>query len=108
MTANPHVCLVSAQTIANLIPLLQESPSKAVFLFTNSTEKEVERLKKVVSPRGIKVETIKIDPFNFTDMAARCDELLEKFNKNLTLNVTGGTKITALAAFNSFYTADAR
>lgn len=108
MTANPHVCLISGQTIANLIPLLQENPAKAVFLFTSRTEKEAERLKKVVGPRGIRVETIKIDPFNFNDVADRCDELLEKFNKDLTLNVTGGTKITALAAFNSFYTADAR
>ena len=101
-----HVCLISQQPIANLLPLLLEQPKKAIFLVTTKTKPEAERLKKVVKTRGINVECIHIDPFDFAGSVEQCTRVLAEHGENLVLNVTGGTKVTALAAFQSFFFAD--
>ena len=106
MSSSTHVCLISKQPIPNLVPLFLEKPEKAIFLVSEETKKEAERLDKVVSERGVKVERLSIDPFHFSGVTEICNKLLERHSGNLVLNVTGGTKVAALAAFQSFYFAE--
>lgn len=103
---NIHVCLISEQPIPNLIPLLLEKPKRAIFLVSPEMASQAERLKRVVQPRGIAVD-IKTFPSAYDFMAVEqvCKEVAESADPSdrLVLNVTGGTKIAALASFQVFY-----
>jgi len=58
----------------------------------------------VVRPRGLRVEEREIKPYDFNDVLDTCEAVIkENDGAQLTLNVTGGTKISALAAFQAFF-----
>ncbi len=105
-----HVCLISEQLIPNLIPLLYEKPSMAVLLATDATVNRAEWLADILRPRGIKSEIQKISAYDFFQVSGVIKQVIKRFSgqARLTLNVTGGTKIAALAAFQEFYFADHR
>lgn len=104
-----HVCLVSDQPIPNLLPLLIEKPRQAIFLVSPEKAAQAERLKKVMQPRGINVTMREISAYDFDAVAGICEQLLaDTLEPDLTLNVTGGTKIAALAAFQVFFFANRR
>lgn len=99
-----HVCLISAQPIPNLLPLFLEKPDKAVFLVSPQMSDQADRLEKVLKPCGIQIETRKISAYDFEQALGACQAVLsETHPAPLTLNVTGGTKIAALAAFQAFF-----
>ncbi len=100
-----HVCLISDQPIPNLVPLLLEKPVKALLLVSPEMKAQADRLKNIVQPRGIEVEMREIaSAYDFGAMQQTCEEIIKNCpHTELTLNVTGGTKIAALAAFQSFY-----
>jgi len=101
-----HVCLISEQPIPNLVPLLLEKPTKAVFLVSPQMEPQAERLQKILQPHGIAVIRQGIaSAYDFRAVQQACEEVVkrEESKTSLTLNVTGGTKIAALAAFQAFY-----
>ena len=101
-----HVCLISDQPIPNLVPLLLEKPAKAVFLVSPQMRPQAERLIKVVQPHGIKTRIEEISSaYDFTEVEQACRKVIEAAVNpdDLTLNVTGGTKIAALAAYHVFY-----
>ncbi len=98
-----HVCLVSSQPIPNLLPILLEKPTKALFLVSPEMKVQAERLKKIVRPRGIAVEIREIFSAYDYESALQIFEQIVKENSGAVLNVTGGTKIIALAAFQAFY-----
>ncbi len=101
-----HVCLISKQPIGNLVPLLMEKPARAIFLISEQMQQEADWLKAQVQPRGIQVNYLKIDPYGFTTVSQMVNEIINTNPEGLVLNATGGTKITALAAFQSFYFAE--
>lgn len=101
-----HVCLISGQPLANLVPLLLEKPQKALFIVSPEMHTQAERLGRVVRPRGITLDFRKVaSAYDFTAILKVCEEIITTCpdKEGLTLNVTGGTKIAALAAFQSFY-----
>ncbi len=98
-----HVCLISVQPIPNLLPLLLEKPAKALFLVSPEMKAQAERLKKIVRPRGIAVEIREIVSAYDYESALQKFEHVAKEYPEAILNVTGGTKIVALAAFQAFY-----
>ncbi len=103
-----HVCLVSDQAIANLVPLLLERPEWAVLLVSSQMRAQAARLEGVLRPRAVSCEQEKIDPYDFAGVAAVCERLIREREEDLVLNVTGGTKVSALAAFQVFYFNDRR
>ena len=104
-----HVCLISGQPIPNLIPLLMEKPERAIFLVSNEMQQEAKRLRQVVQSWGIAIEEHRIPPFDLNAVSALCAELIAAHGKEgLTLNVTGGTKVSALSAFEAFYSSGCR
>jgi len=98
-----HVCLISKQPIPNLLPLLLEKPAKALFLVSPEMKVQAERLKKIVRPRGIAVEIREFASAYDYESALQIFEQIAKEDPAAILNVTGGTKIVALAAFYVFY-----
>ncbi|MFH0784215.1 MAG: DUF1887 family CARF protein [Pseudomonadota bacterium] len=105
-TPSTHVCLISEQPIPNLVPLLLEKPAKAVFLVSPQMEAQADRLQKIIQPAGITVKRQSIaSAYNFRAVQQACEEVIQRAENEapLTLNVTGGTKIAALAAFQAFY-----
>jgi len=107
---NTHVCLISDQPIPNLLPLMMEQPAAAVFLVTEQKKEEAQRLRELVTKRlGTKVSEWLIPPYGVEGVTAVCEQLLREIGRDdLTLNVTGGTKVSALAAYETFYSADCR
>lgn len=101
-----HVCLVSNQPIPNLVPLLLEQPEEAILLVSPEMKERSRRLDEIVRPRGIRTREVEIPAYDFGEVSSICKRLIEEYAAEggfLTLNVTGGTKISALAAFQSFF-----
>lgn len=104
-----HLCLVSAQPIPNLIPLKMEEfrPDRVILVVSPDMRVQTEWLERVIGNWGIKTERQPIEPYDLT--AARdvfLDILSVCEGEEMTLNVTGGTKIMAFAAFEAFRSLD--
>jgi hypothetical protein len=108
-----HVCLVSAQQAPNLIPALDPDlgpKAQKVYLVVSSQMKQnAGRLAKVLKRHGLTAECISVsDAYDYeaiwNTLAAFLDQA-ERDHANIALNMTGGTKIMALAAQSAFETA---
>lgn len=106
-----HVCIISDQPIPNLLPLLLEKPAQAIFLVSPEKAVHAARLSKLMSPRGVSVTIKEIPAFDFAAIASVCEGIEKEAqvaNADLVLNVTGGTKVAALAAFQIFFFSNRR
>lgn len=98
-----HVCLVSGQPIPNLTTTIQFAPNLAVLLFTDGKEREKIRLEKVIRGHGVKTEAYKIEAFDMENVMATCGSVIARHSDaRITLNITGGTKIETLGAYQVF------
>jgi hypothetical protein len=111
-TASPfdtHVCLVSDQATPNLLPLIDEQwrPRHAVLATSPAMRARAEQLTALLRTRGMQVSRIELrDAYDY----ARLSEdflcfLAEHEHESLALNVTGGTKLMAVAAQEVFRSA---
>lgn len=106
-----HVCLVSDQPLANLLPILKRRPAMVELVCTpemRRPDKGVERLQRALAHYGYgddKISLRKIGSeagLNFNKARKEARELREQCikkypNQHLTLNATGGTKILSTA-----------
>lgn len=100
-----HVCLVSHQPIPNLIPLKIAGlePKKVILLVSPDMKTQADRIEGVINSWKIETERKPIAPFDLESALETCLEVLFMLDaENVILNVTGGTKIMALAAFEAF------
>lgn len=101
-----HVCLVSDQATPNLLPLLDERwrPRTVVLATSSKMKPRSEALSGLLQTKGIKVETLALR--DVYDYASLCDDFLgflaASSDQNVALNVTGGTKLMAVAAQEVF------
>lgn len=106
-----HVCLVSEQLIPNVLPVLAERPRQAVLLVTSQMESQGRLLEKFLRERGVKTVSHPIPAYDFAGALVACTKVVKDCctsGEKITLNVTGGTKIAALAAYQQFYFASQR
>lgn len=102
-----HVCLVSDQPIPNLTTVLQFRPDTVILLCTDDFKAKKERLKAVLKNHQIKAEERTILPYDLQNVIQVCDSVLVDYpDAELSINITGGTKISTLGAFQVFYSAD--
>lgn len=102
-----HVCLVSDQPIPNLTTVLQFTPEIVILLATSERHKEAKRLEKVIRQKGFDVTTKEIKAYDINDVVSVCENLIKECrNDEVTLNITGGTKIATIGTFQSFYSSD--
>ncbi|MGH6627378.1 MAG: Card1-like endonuclease domain-containing protein [Burkholderiaceae bacterium] len=102
MTTPIHVLLVSAQAAANLLPALDPAlkPLKAILLVTQKMRRQADALQTVLTESGVKTSRVALDDEH--DFA-RLESSLIDFaaaheGADIVLNLTGGTKLMALAA----------
>jgi hypothetical protein len=89
--------------MANVLPVLMFKPEKVV-LFTTPQEKFcADNLENLFKSKGIKVyRRDGLDAYDFEGVKNIVKEKLDSFEGDVWLNVTGGTKLMALAAYEVF------
>jgi len=104
-----HICLVSAQLLPNLIPLLTEPPEAVQLVVTEPMKKQAERFKKILRQQAIQI----IEPDQncpdsglneileqALELAAQLEERYP--GQRFILNATGGNKLMALGFVRVF------
>ncbi len=101
-----HVCLVSDQTIPNMTTILQFQPEVVVLLYTKGSKLPWQRLKTAICLRGLNVDSVLIEAYDINNVVEETTAIIKKYRGHeISLNITGGTKIGALGSFQAFYTA---
>jgi len=107
--SDTHILLVSAQAAPNLLPTLDPElrPGEAVLVVSGKMQKRAEDLERVLREAG--VQTSRVDAENEHDLGSLEEAFLriaeDKAGHRIALNLTGGTKLMALAAQNVASTA---
>jgi len=99
-----HVCLVSDQPIPNITTVLQFRPDTVVLLKTNEMDEKAKLLEDVIKKKGFEVYSETIDAYDINNVINVSESLINKYrDSEISLNITGGTKIGTLGTFQSFY-----
>ncbi|KXW57589.1 CRISPR-associated protein [Ferrovum myxofaciens] len=97
-----HIVLVSAQTAPNLLPALDPAmkPKKVIMLVSKKMCSQADALENVFRQNGIKTERINlVNEHDFKDLERTILNLAASHEiESIALNVTGGTKLMAIAA----------
>ncbi|MCD6460478.1 DUF1887 family protein [bacterium] len=103
-----HVCLVSAQLIPNLIPILMDSIENVVLISTKKMKGLANRLKKILEDKNTNVRIYNYSAPSsgingITDYANSIYDKISKDyqNREIVLNLTGGTKLMVLGIWDS-------
>ncbi|WP_177198134.1 Card1-like endonuclease domain-containing protein [Nitrosomonas communis] len=105
MKFDKHLCLVSAQATPNLAPAVDPSfqPSVVTLAISGDMREKAQWLEEVLKERSIQVEKLAIaDAYDYNQCWEYFAEWLGKQSSNVALNVTGGTKVMAMAAMDVF------
>jgi len=110
-----HVCLISEQQAPNLLPALdpelRPKARKMVMLVSDKMKPNADRLVGVLKRHGFHPNSLTMLDINPYDYEGICNKLAghldrpENKGKKIALNITGGTKIMALAAQAVFFAA---
>jgi hypothetical protein len=102
------LCLVSRQTLQNLLPILHYRPQRVFFLSTKEEDASRVALDAVLRERGVVCEPpVFVDAYDPTTVAQACAELRDRLHsERLIVNLTGGTKIMSLATYRVFSQVD--
>lgn len=111
MTTHPkfdtHFCIVSAQPLPNFFPVFAKEfrPQKVVLIVSSKMQEKALFLSEVLKKRcHVTVETFMLE--DELNMVALEEKLLNRVAEyptdKVALNLTGGTKIMAISAFNLF------
>lgn len=107
-----HFCLVSAQATPNLLPLLDDTwrPRRVVLACSAQMRDKAISLRSVIQTKGAGMSVELLDLPNAYDYAALSEAFLNYLGQHegdqIALNVTGGTKLMAVAAQEVFRSAD--
>lgn len=98
-----HVCLVSAQPIPNLIPVIAYRPEKVHLLVSEKMKQQAVRLTAFLRRFGCECVEHPIDSYSMVQVEEVCHAILKQAGPgSIALNATGGTKISAFGAFAAF------
>lgn len=96
-------CLVSRQSMANVLPVLMFKPQQVVLFSTPEENRSADHLEKLFQLKKIKVQRVDgLDAYNYLKFKDEVKQHLKNFEGEIILNVTGGTKLMALAAYEAF------
>jgi hypothetical protein len=98
-----HCCLVSQQLLPNILPLMdtETRPTKVVMLVSPDMEQQFAVVSRICKNLGIAVSRLDVPAFDFEAIADAVLDLMSEAGTTVGLNVTGGTKIMALAAYEA-------
>jgi hypothetical protein len=102
MTPAVQVCLVSDQAAANLLPALDPAlrPREVVLMVSGKMRARADALEAVLREAGVGVSRVELaDEHDYARLEAALLEVASaRDGQSIALNVTGGTKLMALAA----------
>ena len=108
------IALVGEQPLPNFLPALHYTPTHVILVHTEKTQPQFENLKTVLGQKQVKVsgveteQKIKVsgvetDPYDISAIVSAINQKLaqaiETASQPLMFNLTGGTKIMSLAAY---------
>jgi len=100
---NSLFCLVSRQPMANTIPVLKYMPPKVLLFSTNEENKVADQLEKLFKSKNLWVKRINnLDAYDYHSFRRNISRQLSQLENAAWLNLTGGTKLMALAAYEIF------
>ncbi len=100
-----HLCLVSAQATPNLIPVMDQAsaPRRVVLAVSQDMQQRAQWLQAVMRRHGLQVEILSVsDAYDFNGCWDVFSDWLTAQQGSVVLNVTGGTKVMAMAAQDVF------
>ncbi|WP_337866292.1 DUF1887 family CARF protein [Ignavibacterium sp.] len=104
---NTLFCLVSRQAMANVLPVLMYKPKNVVLFTTLEEKKSADNLEKLFKSKDFNVlRKDNLNAYNYVAFKDVVKNELSKFQEDVWLNVTGGTKLMALAAYEAFVEKD--
>ncbi len=103
------IALIGEQQLPNFLPVLHYSPTHVLLVYTERTQPQYKNLKAVLEQKKVKVYGVKTDPYDISIIVGAINEELTQ-NEELAqaieassqlpmFNLTGGTKIMSLAAY---------
>lgn len=96
-------CLVSRQAMANVLPVFMLKPKNVLLLSTAEEKQCANNLEKLFVQKNIKVyRRDNLDAYDYKAFREVVREELKKHGNDVILNLTGGTKLMALAARDAF------
>lgn len=109
MNFDTHLCLVSAQATPNLASALDAElkPRRVILVTSPDMQRQSAALAAVLKTHGIKVERLDIaDAYDYPSIEdCLLDWILKNDTDSVALNLTGGTKLMAIAAQSVFSSA---
>jgi len=98
------ICLVSKQSMANVIPALEIKPDKVILLSTAEEKNTALNIQNALAKNNINTDIHKdlISPYKLDKIQKAINKIIAADNSEFILNVTGGTKIMAITAFEIF------
>ncbi len=105
MKFDTHLCLVSAQATPNLIPVMDAAtaPRRVVLAVSPDMKPRGDWLSAVLRRHGTQVEVLNVpDAYDFDGCWEIFSDWLIAQSVDVALNVTGGTKVMAMAAQDVF------
>ena len=98
------ICLVSKQAMANVIPAFEMKPGKVILLSTSEEKNTAFNIQNVLLKNRINTEIYKdlISPYKLEKIQKAINKIIALKDSEFILNVTGGTKIMAITAFEVF------
>jgi len=92
------ISLISRQPMPNYIGAKMIEPDKMIYLFTPQEKTTMERLQKVLQ---LPNEILEVNAFDYESVREAFFKVIQTYSDHeIILNVTGGTKIMALSAFD--------
>lgn len=93
------LALIGEQPIPNLLPIRYLKPEHVLMVYSDRTEPVTSRLQQVLAGE-LDVAQCRADAYDPVSVFRTIDEELEKFGQaEVAVNLTGGTKIMTLAAY---------
>ncbi|MCK5717500.1 MAG: DUF1887 family protein [Thiomargarita sp.] len=109
---NVHICLISGQTLPNLIPILMHKPEMVHLIITTDMTEKAEHLIHILKQQNITYSLFNKAPSaNLTQLTKYARQLVVRLKQRyddddddvqLSFNCTGGTKLMVLAFVKVF------
>ena len=95
-----HICLISEQLLANLIPIYIDEPEKVAIIVTSKMQSKADLFKSILQKKGMSILEFNHAPDHeyekIWEYAAHVAEQLAEESEP-KLNITGGNKLMAMA-----------
>lgn len=93
--------------MANVLPVMMFKPAQVVLFSTPEEKRSADNLEKLFSSKSIIVKRINdLNAYDYIGFKSVVESEIQKYQSDVCLNVTGGTKLMAFAAYEVFAAAN--